>query len=190
MIARMSRVVVAAARLVSFLAVSVVAGSAMVSCSKPEPPALTPERVTVKAVSGAGVDFVLAMKAKNPNKYDLSVQSVTAKVTINGAIDLGNTTIPSPITLPSGADTPINIPVSFKWTNLPAIARLGASRRDVPYKVDGQVEVGGRSLSVQLPFTMTGTLKHEDLTKAALNSLPEQLRGLIPDLNKPIPIPN
>ncbi len=177
------------ARFVVPLAASLVVASASLSCSKPEPPVLTPERVTIKSVGPTGVDFILAMRAKNPNKFDLNVQSVTAKVTINGSIDLGNTTIASPVTLPASADTPLSIPVSFQWTSLPAIARLGASRRDVPYKIEGHVEVGGRSLSVSLPFTMTGTMKHEDLTKAALNSLPEQLRGLVPDLNKPLELP-
>jgi LEA14-like dessication related protein len=129
------------------------------------------------------------MRAKNPNRVDLNIQSVTAKVTINGTVDLGTTTISSPIALPAGAETPLNVPVSFQWTNLPAIARLGATRRDVPYKLEGDVTIGGSRLSVTLPFTMTGTIKHEDLAKAAINSLPAQLRGLIPDLSKPIELP-
>jgi LEA14-like dessication related protein len=162
---------------------------AAVACSKPEPPVLTPERAGVKSIGPTGIDFVVTMRAKNPNRMDLNIQAVTAKVTINGSVDLGTTTISSPIALPAGAETPLNVPVSFQWTNLPAIARLGATRRDVPYKLEGNVTVGGSTLSVTLPFTMTGIIKHEDLAKAAINSLPAQLRGLIPDLNKPLELP-
>ena len=50
----------------------------------------------------------------------------------------------------------------------------------MPYDVDGTVELGGDSLSVDLPFQLSGTITHEQMVQAALGSLP---KGLLPSLH-------
>ena len=66
-----------------------------VACAKPEPPKLTPKQASVTGVSLAGVELRLQMDATNPNGFDLSTRSVTAKVVLDGKYDVGNVTAPS-----------------------------------------------------------------------------------------------
>jgi hypothetical protein len=50
----------------------------------------------------------------------------------------------------------------------------------VPYVVEGTVNVGGESINVNLPFSISGTITREQAVNAALKSLPA-----IPGLNAP-----
>jgi hypothetical protein len=46
-----------------------------------------------------------------------------------------------------------------------------ATNSAVPYSVDGKLALGG-SLSVGVPFHLEGTIPHDQIVRAALNSLP------------------
>jgi hypothetical protein len=53
-----------------------------------------------------------------------------------------------------------------------ALAQLAAAAAAIPFAVDGTVDLGGDALNVSVPFHITGTVNHEQLVGAALNSLP------------------
>lgn len=151
---------------------------AFVGCSKPEPPVLTPKQATVASVSLTDIAFHLSVEAYNPNAIDLSAQSVTGKVTLDGKYDLGTTTIAQAVKLPAGTRTLIDVPLAMKWNDLGALASLAAANRAIPYAIDGTEKIGGERLNIELPFHMVGTLTHEDLVKVTMDSLPGL--GLIP----------
>jgi LEA14-like dessication related protein len=145
---------------------------AAAACSTPDPPKLIPESATVTAVSPQGLDLRVQLSALNPNKVDLSVRSFALKLSLDG-VDAGTTTVDHPVTLPAGQTTKLDVPVTLNWSAATSVAGLAAQGRDVPYALDGSVGLGGDLVHVAIPFHMTGTLKRDDLVKAALQSLPK-----------------
>jgi len=159
---------------------SLIAVLALAGCAKPDPPKLTPERAKVTSVTATGIGFELELDAYNPNAVTLSTRKVDAKVTLDGKYDMGKVTVATPLELPAKKHTKLTVPVSTKWSDLSSVAALAASNRTVPYRVDGTVQLGGDTLNVDVPFHMDGTVTHEQLVQATLNSLPK-----IPGLNLP-----
>lgn len=155
------------------------AAFALVACAKPEPPRLTPISARVTAISPLGIDVDLKLDAENPNASDLSARSVTATITLDGRTTLGSVTVPHAIKLPAHKKTTIDVPVSSRWKDLSGLVTLAAAGKDIPYMIDGSVELGGDTLHVQVPFRIAGTVTREQLTQATLNSLPK-IPGLLP----------
>ncbi|MEO7329503.1 MAG: LEA type 2 family protein [Minicystis sp.] len=168
------------------LLVAVSLALSLVACASPDPPKLTPVSVALTGISAASMDVNVKLDAENPNRIDLSARSVTAKLTLDGKIDVGTFKVVTPIKLPAQKTTRIDVPLSAKWSELATVISLGAQSRDVPYDIDGTVEMGGDTFHVEVPFHVKGTLTHEQLVNAALSSLP-RLPGLpglpgLPDL--------
>jgi LEA14-like dessication related protein len=166
-------------------ALSVLALLAIAACAKPKPPQLTPKEAKVTAVDLAGFDMRVKMEAFNPNGYDLSVRSVVGHVVVDGTQDLGTVTASQPINLPANARTLIEVPLTMKWKGAVNLATLAASKRPVPYVVDGTATVGGESLNVDIPFKLQGVITPEQLQQAGLKSLQaipglQNLPGLLP----------
>lgn len=148
------------------------AALSLVACSRPEPPTLKPEVAAVTAVTAQGIDLRVQIQAYNPNGIDLTTRSVKATVLLDGKIDVGTVTVPTPLKLSAKKWTRIEAPLSVKWQDLTSIATLAAQSRGVPYQVNGTVAIGGETLNVDLPFRLAGTLTHEQLVTVIGNSLP------------------
>ncbi len=140
-------------------------------CSKPQPPQLTPQSARVTSVDMTGFDMTVKMDAFNPNAFELAVQSVVAHVIVDGNQDLGTVTASKPIALAANSHTAVDVPMTVKWKNATAFATIAASRRPVPYTLDGTATVGGNSLNVDVPFKLQGTITAEQLQQAGLKSL-------------------
>ncbi len=167
------------------LLVAIVGLAAVVACDKPQPPQLTPQEAKVTAVDMTGFDMTVKMDAFNPNGFDLTVQSVVAHVIVDGNQDLGTVTASKAITLAANAHTTIDVPMNVKWKNAAGFATIAASRRPVPYTLDGTATVGGNRLNVDIPFKLQGTMTAEQLQQAGLKSLQgipglQGLPGLVP----------
>jgi len=154
-------------------AIFLLATLSLSACKAPDPPILTPERAMVTGVTAVGIDLVLQVDAFNPNDVDLIAQKVTAKVTLDGKIDLGTVTTTQMTTLPKSAHTKMAVPINAKWQDLSALGAMAASNRPIPFAIDGTQTVGGKRLNVDLPFHITGTLTHEQLVQATISSLPK-----------------
>jgi LEA14-like dessication related protein len=148
------------------------------ACQRPDPPILTPRSAKITAITPQGVDVLADLDVENPNGFALSARSVSAKVKLDGKYDVGSVKVASPLSIPAHKTAHLSVPLSFHWTTIAALGALAAAPQSVPYDVDGTVEIGGESLSVDLPFHVSGTLTHEQLVQAAVGSLPK-----IPGLN-------
>jgi len=159
---------------------------ALVACSKPQPPQLTPQQAQVTSVDMTGFDMIVKMDAFNPNAFELSVQSVAAHVLVDGNQDLGTVTTSKPIALAANAHTAVDVPMSVKWKNAAGFATIAAARRPVPYTIDGTATVGGSRLNVDVPFKLQGTITAAQLQQAGLKSL-QAIPGLqgLPGLAAP-----
>ena len=151
----------------------------LVACAKPEPPRLTPLSARVTAISTAGIDVEIKLEAENPNGSALTARSLTATITLDGRHVLGTVTVPHRISLPAHQKTTIDVPLSSKWQDLSALVNLATSGKDIPYTVDGSMDLGGDTLSLNVPFSVGGTVTRQQLTQAMLKSIPT-IPGLIP----------
>ena len=151
----------------------------LVACAKPEPPKLRPLSAKVTAISTQGIDVALKLEAENPNDSAITARSLTATITLDGRYVLGTVTVPHDIVLPAHQKTVLDVPVSSRWKDLAGLGTLAMAGKDVPYKVDGTVELGGSMVSVTVPFQVGGTVTREQLAQAALSSLPK-IPGLLP----------
>jgi late embryogenesis abundant protein len=146
---------------------------AAASCKKPEPPKITPERVRVTSVGTNGLGLDVGLAVQNPNSIDLSARAVSAKATLDGKVEVGPVSVPKPFDFPAGKSTKLDVPVLLRWSDMAGIAGLAASNRDIPYVVDGTVELGGDMIHVEIPFRVGGTVTHQQLVDAALGALPK-----------------
>lgn len=156
-----------------------VAALSLVACAKPEPPRLTPLSAKVTSISTQGIEVDLKIAAENPNGSALTARSLTATITLDGRFVLGTVTVPHRIQLPAHQKTILDVPVTSRWQDLSSVVSLATAGKDVPYKVDGTVELGGDTLNITVPFQVAGTITREQLAQAALNSLPK-IPGLLP----------
>ena len=155
------------------LAVALALSLLAAGCSKPEPPVLTPEQGKLTSLSTSGIGLVARFDAFNPNGIDLSARSVSAHVVLDGSVDLGTVHVPSGVNLPAKKHSVVDVPISVKWTDVTAFAGIVLQNRPIPYVIDGTVELGGESFSVNVPFKIAGTITHEQLAAAAASSLPK-----------------
>jgi LEA14-like dessication related protein len=143
-----------------------------ISCSKPTPPTLTPERASLTGMDAQGIELSVELSAANPNSLDLVVNEVTTHIVLDKTRDLGTATLAKAITLPASKTTKLDVPVSLKWADVGLFAQLAATSNAIPYSVDGTLALGG-SLVVGVPFHLEGTIPHEQVVRAAVKSLPQ-----------------
>ena len=150
------------------LAVSVL----LAGCFRPQTPQITVESAAVTSMTPEGMGMQIHADAYNPNTFDLTARSLTAKITCSGKYDMGTVTSSTPITLAAGKHTKLDVPLAVKWTDVPQLALLAATNAAVPYVVEGAVAVGGETLNVNVPFRLEGDFTHEQIVQAARKSLP------------------
>jgi LEA14-like dessication related protein len=151
-------------------ALSVVAGG---GCTKPQLPRVTPLSAKVTGVGPDGIDLVAKLSAYNPNDVDLSIQSVTATVTLDGRHEIGTFKESKPVKLPAKKRTVVDVPIEAKWSDVMSIAQLALSGRDIEYLIDGKAVLGGTFVNVELPFQMKGIVTQAQMKQAAARAIPK-----------------
>ncbi len=156
----------------ALLLVSLAVLPAFAGCSKPTPPTIVPEKVSVTRIDLTGIALDLAMKATNPNTEDLTASDVSAHLVVDKTHDVGTLTLPRTITLPAGKTTKLDVPLTLAWSDMGLLAQLATSKGAVPYTVDGTLDMGGSLLHVGVPFRFEGTITHQQIVDAMMNALP------------------
>jgi LEA14-like dessication related protein len=168
---------------ISFVACILLAVAAT-ACEKPALPTFVPVKAVVNAVTPAGVDLTATLTATNPNRIEIPLREVTGHLVLHKTTDLGTITIPFPKTLPAGQTTTMDLPLMVPWKDLLALGQLAGLATDIPYTVDGTVNLGGDLINVEVPYHLEGTVTQAQLLDAARNSISAipgmpGLRGLL-----------
>ena len=161
--------------LASVLASVLAAASALAlatACSKPSPPTLIPERVSITGLTLTQINLEVTIRATNPNSVDLVARSLSAHVVVAGQFDVGTVDIPVTTTLPAGQTTTLDVPLSVKLTDAAPLAKLAMTSASVPYTVDGTVGLGGDLLHVDVPYTLSASVPRDQIIGATLGSIP------------------
>ena len=87
--------------------------------------------------------------------YDLQLDTATEGV---GWVTLSNGFFDEAVSIPRGQTQRVTVPVSFEYRALGEAIRAFLSQGKVPYRLTGEVWVGGRTSGLQLPFRKQGIL--------------------------------
>ena len=153
------------------LFIALVACSAACGLFKPTPPHITPRAAAVTSASTAGLGLRVDLVANNPNRVDVTVQSIDVRVSLAGR-DLGLTHLAQVTRLPSRQDVPLSVNVTAPWSDLPGILFTTALNENVPYHLDGTAHVGAGRFTLDVPFAVDSTMPRSVLTGALSNSVP------------------
>lgn len=141
-----------------------------VSCSRPQPPRITPRAAAVSGIDASGLRLRVQLDAHNPNGFDVTVQRIDVDVTIGGQA-LGRSSVTNRVRLVSNRDVPITVDVAAGWRDLPGLLAASVLNENVPYRLEGTARVGGERLNVDVPFRMESTLPRRILIDAAGNTV-------------------
>ncbi|HEY0466255.1 MAG TPA: LEA type 2 family protein [Polyangiaceae bacterium] len=144
-----------------------------VACAKPKPPTITPKSAQVLAVAGTGVSLTVTFDVLNPNRFPLIVHAVDGRFLLGagGGVELGQAHAEPASSIPAEGTSSVTSQVAIGWTNLAALTPFLLSPAAVPYRFDGTATVGGDSLNLKLPFTLTGELTRAQLLNVGLSGL-------------------
>jgi LEA14-like dessication related protein len=152
------------------LVLAIAVGAGAIACSKPKPPTVVPKEAKVVGVEQDGVTLDLKVEMTNPNAFPLSVQRVSGRVNVDG-VDLGAIDVPHALALAPNTPTLVQVPTKVRWEGAAALATIATKGRDIPFRVDGNVGVGGERLSVDVPFSQTGVITQAQLQQAVIRSI-------------------
>lgn len=124
----------------------------------------------VSGVSPGGIELDVQLQVHNPNSFPLAAEAVSG--TLFGARDqkLGQGAANPREPIPGGTTRLVQSRVHIGWDNLMALAPLLANER-IPYEFRGDVKLGGGSINITLPFTLSGELTRGQLLEAGLRGL-------------------
>jgi LEA14-like dessication related protein len=144
--------------------------AALGGCARPQPPSVVPHVVRFSAVSPGGLDFEVQLQVHNPNSFPLAAEAVSG--TLYSARDqkLGQGTSHPREAIPADSSRLVASQIHIGWENLMVVAPLLAAER-IPYEFRGDVTLGGESINVTLPFTLSGELTRTQLLEAGWRGL-------------------
>ena len=109
----------------------------------------------------------------NPNRFPLIVHAVDGRFSLGAGagVELGKAHAEPASSIPAEGTSTVTSQIAVGWTNLPALTPFLLSPAAVPYRFDGSAILGGESLNLSLPFTLTGELTRAQLINAGLSGL-------------------
>lgn len=143
------------------------------ACSKPKPPTITPKSAQVLAVSPTGVQLVVTFDVANPNRFPLLVHAVDGSFSLGAGdgAELGKAHAEPAASIPGNGTSTVTSQLSVGWTHLSALTPFLLAPTAVPYRFVGNAQLGGESLNVNVPFTLTGELTRAQLLSVGLAGL-------------------
>lgn len=151
----------------------VVAAAALLvmSCSKPEPPKITPQAARVASVSPAGLTLSVDLKVDNPNSFPLVMRTVSGKLLVGSGVEVGTARVDSAATVPAKGSSTVTSALEVKWSNFAALVPLATTGKPIGYTFEGLANVGGESLNFDVPFRLQGELTAAQIVQAGVRGL-------------------
>jgi LEA14-like dessication related protein len=156
------------------LGVGLIAASFVVpvACAKPQPVEVTPRAARVTAIGPTGLHLELNLDVANPNGFDVSARSVSGTLEVGEGVQIGTGSAQPSVTIPAKGSGAVSADLVLGWTNLNAVVPFALSGQPMPYRFRGTASVGGESLNMELPFTITGEITRQQLLQIGAVGLP------------------
>jgi len=142
----------------------------VLGCQKPQPPTVVPRVVRVAGVNATGMDFDVELDVHNPNSFPIAAEAVEGTLFVSGERELGRGSANPRASIAAGATGPVTSRVHIDWANITALASLLAEEK-VPYQFRGEVLLGGKTIRLGVPFTLSGELTRGQLLEAGMRGL-------------------
>ena len=122
-----------------------------------ENPSFTLRRVIFSPVSSTESNLLLDLDVQNPNRFDLKLKSFECKIYLkNGEVGTGR--LENEVLIPSSSTTQVQVPLVVNFKDLSGIIKLLFKERDLPYKIEGNANVGSIFGSHNFPFSKEGII--------------------------------
>jgi LEA14-like dessication related protein len=152
----------------SFSHLLIFACALLVACWKPKPIEVTPQSVQLASISPDGVGLTVVLNVKNPNGFGITASEVNAIVELQDGSELGRGSATPAFTIPAEGSVAVPTTLSTRWTNVALLAPYALSAKPLPYRLRGTARIGGESLNVEVPFTISGQLTPEQVIAAGM----------------------
>jgi LEA14-like dessication related protein len=140
----------------------------VLACSKPKPVQVTPQSVQLASVGPDGVGVSLLLNVHNPNRFPIIAQTVSATFELQDGSELGRGSSTKAFTIPSEGDAQVPADLSMRWTNLGGLTPYALAGKALPYRISGTARLGGESLNLDVPFSISGQLTPQQVLAAGL----------------------
>src|SRR5882724_5739915 len=134
---------------VTLASTALVCATLTTACFKPKPVEITPQSLQLSSINPDGVGLTVVLDVHNPNGFPISASAVTAVIELQDGSELGQ-----------GSATP-----AF---TIPAQGNAAVTAKPLPYRLRGSARIGGESLNVEVPFTISGQLTPDQVLQAGI----------------------
>jgi LEA14-like dessication related protein len=118
-------------------------------------PSFTLRRVSINPISFTESNLLIDLDVENPNRYNLTLKSFECSIYLKNE-EIGNGRMEKEILIPSASTTQIQVPLNVKYKDLKEILKVLFTERDLPYKLEGNANVGSVFGSLNFPFSKDG----------------------------------
>ncbi|MBS0320073.1 MAG: LEA type 2 family protein [Proteobacteria bacterium] len=136
-------------------AAALLAVTGCASLGRPKPPEVTLDSVTAAVVGPGGARVRVRLAARNPNVFDLRVDSLDYLLALDGRT-VGGGTLVQPVVLKANDVTPIDLDVRIDFAAMGSVIDRAARRGAVAYDLSGNVVLAD---GTRLPFHRDGDFK-------------------------------
>jgi len=138
------------------------------ACFKPKPVEITRQSVQLSSIGPDGVGLAVVLDVHNPNGFPISASAVNAVIELEDGSQLGQGSATPAFTIPSQGSVAVPAALSMRWTNVALLAPYALGAKPLPYRLRGTARLGGESLNVELPFSISGQLTPDQVVQASL----------------------
>jgi LEA14-like dessication related protein len=122
-----------------------------------EKPSFALRKITLSPRSFTEMNLVLGVEVQNPNRFDLKLTSFEYSVFLKNEA-IGNGRLEKELMIPASATTEIEAPVTAKFKSLGESLMTLITGNDIPYRIEGKVEVKTFFGSRTFPFSKDGRI--------------------------------
>ncbi len=122
-----------------------------------EKPSFAIRGVTLRPLSFTQMNLLLDLEIKNPNRFDLNLQSFEYIVYLNNE-EIGNGRLEKELLIPSSSTTQIQVSVAAKFKDMSGSLKAILTQGDLPYKIEGKADVRAAFGSREFPFSKEGRI--------------------------------
>ncbi len=123
-----------------------------------EEPSVQLRRVSLHPRSLTEIQLILELDVQNPNRFDLTIQSLQYKLLLNER-EIGSGRLEKEILAPALSTTRIQAPVTAGFKNWNESLRAVIADKDIPYRIEGEANVRTIFGSIAYPFSRGGKIE-------------------------------
>ncbi len=123
------------------------------------------QRVVVRGIGMSGGSLDLIVDVDNPNGFELHGTKLEVGFDVEGQ-HLGDIAYDDDFSVTENGRTTLTLPLTFGWAGVGSAVRAALGSGDLPYKMNGQVELQTPWGGKQVPFTREGRVALTRLARA------------------------